>query len=194
MRLSLLGCTALASTTVLACNDVSSPTPPADLQGPSYSATVNRFTVPYFNFVTDESSGLIALLGLSPDLLADACAGEDVAFDQVKVVEVFRPDGSLKITVQGRVRTLIYSLGSITDVCELTGSTPLATGRAHVLEVDNDVFVSGNRTNSFGANLEGTASGPGGRFKVQGKFRIIIQRNGEGRVRNERFNIRRIGR
>jgi hypothetical protein len=194
MRPLLIGCTTLAATLVLACNDATSPTQPANPQSASIRATVNRFTVPYFNFVVDESSGLIALLGLSHEMLIGTCAGEDVAFDQVKVVEVFRPDGSLKFTVQGRVRMAVYSLGEIFDICELTESTPLARGRAHVTEVDNDLFVSGNRTNSYGANLEGTASGPGGRFKVRGKFRALIRRNGEGRVLNEEFSIRRLGR
>ena len=193
MRPFLLGCTALASTAVLACNDVSSPTPPAEPPSPSFSATVNRFTTPYFNFVVEASSGLIAVLGLSHEGLLGFCAGEDVAFDQVKVVEVFRPDSSLKITIQGRVRLAVYSLGSISDICELTESTPLAIGRAHTTQVDNDFFVSRNRTNSFGANLEGTASGTGGRFKVRGKFRAIIFRNGESRLQNEKFSVRRIG-
>ena len=193
MRPFPLGCTALASTLVLACNDVSSPPPPPESLSPSFSATVRRFTEPIFDIVVDDARSLAAVVGLAHADLAGFCAGDDVAFDQANVLEVTRPDGSVKITVRGKPRVTVYSIAGVTDLCELTGSTPLATGRASLSRTDNDLFVSFNRTNSFGANLVGTPSGSGGRFKVRLKFRITIQRNGNFTVRTEDFSVRPLG-
>lgn len=53
--------------------------------------------------------------------------------------------------------------------------------------------MSLNRTNSFGSNLTGMAVGEGGRYKVRARFRLAITRNGAFLVRNERFDITRLG-
>jgi hypothetical protein len=178
---------------VLACSDVSGPPPSTEAPSPSFSANVSRFTTPFFDIVVDESRNLAAVVGLGHDQLAGFCNGEDVALDQVNVLEVTRPDGSVKITVRGRPRVTVYSIAGVSDLCELTRSTPLGAGRANLSQTDNDVFVSFNRTNSFGTNLVGTASGEGGRFKVRLRFRITIQRNGNFTVRSEEVSIRPLG-
>jgi hypothetical protein len=87
----------------------------------------------------------------------------------------------------------VYSIAGVSDLCERARSTPLATGRANLRQTDNDLFLSFNRTNSFGANLVGTASGVGGRFKVRLRFRITIQRNGNFTVRSEAVSVRPLG-
>ena len=78
------------------------------------------------------------------------------------------------------------------SLCDLTSVAPLAIGKAHLARTDNDIFVSLDRTDSFGANLGGLASGEGGRFQVRARFRVTIQRNGEFRVRSERSGITRL--
>lgn len=193
MRPIVLGSTALASTLVLACSDVSSPTPSAEPVSPSLSAAVRRFTEPFFDIVVDEPRNLAAVVGLGHDQLAGFCAGEAVVFDQVNILEVTRPDGSVKITARGKPRATVYSIAGVSDLCELIESAPLATGRANLSRTDNDLFVSFNRTNSFGMNLVGTPSGGGGRFKVRLRFRITIQRNGNFVVRTEDVSIRPLG-
>lgn len=179
MHPSLLGCAALTGTCVLACNDVSSPTPAAEPLSPSFSATVSRFTFPIFTTFVDESQGLAAVIGLSHDQLPRWCAGEGVDVDEVRRLDLTRPDGSVKATSQGKLALTIYSIAGGSHPCELAEATPLATGTAHWGHTDNDVFVSLNRTNSFGLTLIGTASGPGGaRFKVRGIFRTVAHPTG----------------
>lgn len=193
MRFFLLGCATLASTLTLACSDNTSPTLAAEVPSSPFSASVNRFTAGFFDFFLDQSQNLVAVVGLGHEQLAAFCANEDVTFDQVRFLEVTRPDGSLKITSHGRPRVTVYSGAGISDLCELADATPLATGRAQVTATDNDFFVSLNRTNSFGRSLVGTATGPGGRFKVRGSFRITIDHDANSHVRRLRFSITRLG-
>jgi hypothetical protein len=194
MRPFLLGCTAVASTLVLACGDPSAPAAPmaaAEAVSTPTAALVNRFSFPFFETLVD--GDLVAVLGLSPGQLPAFCDDDFDVLDQIRIQEVSRPDGSLKVTTGGSLRLIIYPLGDASDVCDLATVRPLATGKAQLSRTDNDLFVSLNRTNSFGSNLTGIASGEGGRFKVRAKFRITIQRNGEGRVRTERFGITQLG-
>ena len=194
MRPSLLGCSALASTLVLACNEPSAPSAlssAAEAVSAPTAAFVNRFSVPFLETLVD--GDLVAVMGLSPEQLPAFCDGDDSVLDQITVQEVSRPDGSLKVTIRGSPRLIIYPLGDATELCDLAAVSPLATGKAQLARTDNDVFVSLNRTNSFGSNLTGIASGDGGRFKVRARFRVTIQRNGVGTVRTERFGITQLG-
>jgi hypothetical protein len=191
-RSFLIAAGVLAS--ALGCNDVSSPTPPAEPQSPAFSASVERFTEPYFNILVDESQGLVAVLGLGDEQLPGLCGGQEVTFDQLFDVAVNRPDGSIKLTARGSVRLTVYSLDGITDLCQLIDATPLATGTAQFNHTDNDFFVSLNRTNSFGETLVGVASGSGGRFLVHAGFRITISRDGVGQLRSASFTIKPLGR
>lgn len=198
MRRPLLGCTALASTLVLACTDATAPTAPtaptvtlAPTAGPT-ADVVTRFTVPFFDAFADGE--VAAVLGVSAGQLAAFCNGDESVLDVIRFQEVSRPDGSLKLTSQSRPRLTIYPLGNSSGPCDLVGVTPLATGKAKLSETDNDVTVSSNRTNSFGQNLTGIASGDGGRFKVRSKFRVTIHRNGNVGVHAEKFGITRVGR
>lgn len=189
-----LGCGALASTLVLACGDPAAPTVPTsavETAPPPTAALVNRLSFPFFTTIVD--GDFVAVIGLSHGQLPALCAGDESVLDLIHVQEVTRPDGSLKITARSRPRLVIYSVEGVSDLCELTSATPLAAGKAQVAQTDNDVFVSFNRTNSFGSNLTGIASGEGGRFKVRARVRITIQRNGDFRVRSERFGITRLG-
>lgn len=189
-----LGCGVLASTLVLACGDPAAPTVPTsalEAASPQTAALVNRFSFPFFTTLVD--GDLVAVIGLSHGQLPAFCAGDESVLDLIRIQEVTRPDGSLKITARSRPRLVIYSIEGVSDLCELTSATPLAAGRAQLNQTDNDVFVSLDRTNSFGSNLSGVASGEGGRFKVRARFRITIQRNGDFRVRTERFGITRLG-
>jgi hypothetical protein len=194
MRVFLLGCTALLSTLALACDEESSPTSPAENVRPSLRATVTRTTEAFFRLEVDDATGLIAVFGLSQEDLAGLCAGQVVDFDQLRDVIVTRPDGSVKLTVQGRPRVTIYPpTANLTDLCQLTEVTPIATGTVHFSHLDNDVFLSGNGANSFGENLMGTASGSGGRFQVRERFRVTILPSGEPELRNFEFSITRVG-
>jgi hypothetical protein len=194
MRPLFLGCTALVSILALACKDVSSPTLPIEPQSPSLSASVERTTEGFFRLEVDEATGLIAVFGLSQDDLVALCAGQDVVFDQLDDVVVTRPDGSVALSVQGRPRVTIYPpTPDLTDLCQLTEVTPIAKGTVHFSHIDNDVFLSGDRTDSFGENLMGTASGSGGKFFVREKFHATILPSGDLEFRNFEFSITPIG-
>lgn len=195
-RLSLLPVAALAVTLALACSEPTSPPPATQVATPSFAAaTARRFTVPFFNTFTDASSDLTAVFGITAEQLAAACAGGDFTQDEVTVVEVTRPDGSLKVTVHGNNLTVLIYSGGFEDVCELAGRTPLATGTAKVTQTDNDFFISGNRTNSFGLSLIGRAASDetGARFLVRGRFRTTISKQGLQLVRTIEFSIRAPG-
>lgn len=193
MRPSLLGCTALASTLVLACTDSSAPTAPTVGLEPTSVPTadlVTRFTLPFFDAFADGE--FAAVLGVSAGQLAAFCNGDESVLDVIHFQEVSRPDGSFKLTTRTRPRLTIYPLGNSTSACDLVGVTPLATGKAKLNQTDNDVTVTFNRTNSFGQNLTGIASGDGGRFKVRSKFRVTIHRNGNVGIHAEKFAITRL--
>jgi hypothetical protein len=194
MRPSLLGCTALASTLVLACTDASAPTDPtaaAEAVSVPTADLVTRVSLPFFDAFADGE--FAAVLGVSPAGLAAFCDGDESGLDVIHVQEVSRPDGSIKITARSRPRLLIYPLGNSSGPCDLVGITPLATGKAQLNQTDNDLTVTFNRTNSFGSHLTGNASGDGGRFKVRSQVRITIHKNGEFQIHAQRFGITRLG-
>jgi hypothetical protein len=185
------------SAVVLACGEPTGPTPSTEAGSPSLAAaSVRRFTDQFFDAITDPSTGLTALLGISRDQLARACAGEPFTLDDVTIVEVTRPDGSVKVTVHGNDLTVLVFAGIVEDVCELAGEAPLATGRAKVTQTDNDFFVSRNRTNSFGLSLIGraTAAEGGTHYLVRGRFRATISRQLELVIRTLNFSVRPVGR
>ena len=193
MRPSLLGCCALASTLVLACTD-SAPTAPTIAAEPAsgpIADLVTRFTLPFFDAFADGE--FAAVMGVSANQLAAFCNGDESVLDVIHFQQVSRPDGSLKLTVRSSPRLLIYPLGDSSGPCDLISVTPLATGKAQLSQTDNDVTVTFNRTNSFGSNLTGNASGDGGRFKVRAKSRITIHRNGKVGIHAQRFGITRVG-
>jgi hypothetical protein len=178
------------------CQDVVSPnsTPPAGPQSPSLGASVTRFTEGFFRVEVDEETGLIAVFGLSHEEIAPLCAGQEIEFDPLFDVEVIRPDGSVKLSVQGQPSVTIYPLiPDFTDLCQLTEVTPLATGTVHFSHLDNDVNLSLERANSFGETVMGTVSGSGGRFQVSESFQVTILPSGDIEFRNFRFSITPIG-
>lgn len=68
----------------------------------------------------------------------------------------------------------------------------LGTGTVHFLSTDNDLFVSGTRTNSFGGALHGTVRGEDGGWSVSGQFRALITQDGEFRVLRESLTVRAV--
>ena len=94
---------ALASALALACGESTTPTPPPTEAAPPSlaAASVGHVTDVFFDFIPDASTGLTAVIGISAEQLALACAGESFTQDQVRIVEVTRPGGSLKPTLHG---------------------------------------------------------------------------------------------
>jgi hypothetical protein len=168
------------------------PTAAAEPVSAPTATLVSRSTTQFFQDFVD--GGLVAVIGLSPAQLPAFCTGDGSVLDEVSIQQVTRPDSSAKVTIRGSVRVIVYSIGGASELCDLTAVSPLATGTAQLTVTDNDLFVSLNRTNSFGLKLTGIASGDGGRFKVQALSRATIKRNGEIAIRNLRFRVKPIGR
>jgi hypothetical protein len=69
-------------------------------------------------------------------------------------------------------------------------SAPWAVGTARAVRNDNDLDVTGTRTNAFGERLIGTASdAEGAVWHFSGHFRALITRDGEFRFLNENFTL-----
>lgn len=112
MRPALLGCTALASTLVMACADASAPTAPtvaAEAGSVPTADLVTRISIPFFDAFADGE--FAAVMGVSREGLAVFCNGDESGLDQIHFQQVSRRDGSLKRTVRSRPRLLFIPLG-----------------------------------------------------------------------------------
>ena len=169
-----------------ACSSDSPPTAPDDL-GPS-ARTANAplgpgaFVLRFDGVIglafsgPDEPYSVVA--GLTLDQLAALCAGGDFQLEPATGQDVFRPDGSVHELFRARGVTVVVLEGAFADICD----TPFAVGRGNYTSTDNDLFVSGNRTNSFGFRLRGRVTdAEGERHHLLAKFHALITRRGEFR-------------
>ena len=84
----------------------------------------------------------------------------------------------------------------LTGPCQDTDaqSGPWAVGAARTVRNDNDLDVSGTRSNAFGERLVGTATDADGAvWHVSGHVRLLITRDGEFRFLNENVTLSRGG-
>ncbi len=187
-RASLIAA-ALTCTLLSACGDQTAPT--ATPQGPDLrtsqhpdgpGALVGGGEVPFTFLFTDSESGLGIIAGVNPQDLAAFCAGEDVERGTSVVHDVVRPDGSIANHEKAKKVTLLVFLpDGDDDLCD--GSAPFAVGTGNFALHDNDFFISGNRTNSFGFHLSGQVTDVNGaRHQVSAAFQGIANRRGDVRV------------
>jgi hypothetical protein len=160
--------------------------PPQDPPGP-----VSRFTEPFAAAFFDAADGLVALGGPPPELGCFGLGFEDNLAD-FQIVEL--PSGPLKLLIHDvDMPMLLYAASSFDEICEAVFAgaipEPLATGTVRVIVNDNDLDVSGTRTNSFGYTASGTlrrADGTACHFSAM--VRALITRDGEFRLLNEDIN------
>lgn len=154
--------------------------PPEDPPGP-----VSRFTSPFAVAYVDPADGLVALGGPPPELGCFGLGFEDNLAD-FQMVEL--PSGAVKFLVRDVDQPIfLYEASSIEEICEAVFAgeipEPLATGMVRVVANDNDVFVSGGRTNAFGDTATGTLlDGDGDACHFTGQFRAQVTRSGEFRL------------
>jgi hypothetical protein len=147
---------------------------------PDESGVVERFDVGIFYFF--EGDGFVALGGPPPE---EGCIGE--GFDDLLTVQaVDHGDGVQNFLTRGDQDLWVYAASSVDQVCETLagGGTPelLASGTVRLVALDNDIDVSGTRTNSFGGSVSGRLETPdGGSCRFRGTERYTIQ-DGEFRV------------
>jgi hypothetical protein len=147
---------------LVGCGEPPSPTGPSDLSTPSFRATHNRATEP-FGFAFDNGSEIL-FIGLTVDALTSIfCTGGDFEVDEISMVHLLRPDGSLKEHYKGN-ETVVVVNGAAFDqsFCQDPSAVPTFTGIARVSLNDNDFFVTGNRANASMLHVTGTVTDASG--------------------------------
>jgi hypothetical protein len=153
----------------------------------SPGALVVRFEGALGVFFSGPDEQYSVLAGLTLANLAALCADEAFAFEPIQGQDVIRPDGSVHEVTQGRNVTILVFEGAFADFC---AAPPFATGQGRWTNTDNDLFVSLNRTNSFGFRLRGKVTEPGGqRHHVLVKFHGLINRQGAFRELTSDINL-----
>jgi hypothetical protein len=85
------------------------PTAAAEPVSAPTAALVSRSTTLFLQVLVD--GGLVAVIGLSSAELAAFCAGDGSVLDELSFQQVTRPDGSVKVTIRGSLRVIVYSIG-----------------------------------------------------------------------------------
>ena len=189
----------MASTCMLvsACNDQSSPiestlSERADLRtaqnpdGPG--AVVGRGEGGLFFIFPDPAVGLIVTAGFTLENLAAFCARQPFVTEPSTIGGVLRPDSSATDLTTAKKVTLLVFLDDNQDVCD--NLSPMAAGKGNYVNNDNDLFVSGNRTNSFGFRVVGQVTDVNGeRHRLSVSFHGLIYRDGELRITRTGINL-----
>ncbi|HYC33317.1 MAG TPA: hypothetical protein VEB59_13585 [Gemmatimonadales bacterium] len=197
-RASLAAAALACAAFISACGDRAAPTESASREGPDLRTTrnpdgpgavVDSGELPFTFFFTDPASGLGIVAGLTPETLPGFCADEDVERGTSIVRGVIRPDGSLVDHERSHKVSVMVFLDDDQDLCD--GSAPFAIGTANFFSHDNDFFVSGDRTNSFGFRLNGQVIDVnGGRHHVSAAFQGNVGRGGDVRVTRSGIELR----
>lgn len=170
---------------------------------PAQADPPEQADVPFIVLFPDFEHDVAVFWNISRDdfcaWLADGAQGEPPAIEPVSA--------SFHETGQGAVvgsyqATRPLELWVINDPanpvgpCEDTAGQdgPLAIGHAKVTSNDNDLDVSGTRTNAFGDRGRGTVvDGDGGQWHYSWNFTATIDQNGEFNVRTENHNFKKKG-
>lgn len=158
--------------------------------GPAELANVFRFEdIVGGGFILDPEADLILWVGL-PENPADAsvCSGaEDFDPGDIQLVGLLRE--VLQVLIQAEVHIHIYRLSTFSDFCT---DAPLAQGFGRFILNDNDVTVSGARTNSFGVQVTGPVTlAVGGTAQVSAHARFLIDQDGSFTVATSDVHLSR---
>jgi hypothetical protein len=156
------------------------------------SGVVSREVTTVGSLFEDPAAGLVALLGPPPEL---GCLGE--GFDDRGWRQwVDTPSGAVVSLIRATdLPVRVYTATSLEDVCGPVwdgGQPPaaLASGWARARATDNDVLVSGTRTNTWGSSANGALTrldGASCRFSAQGRWQL--DRDGTYRPLLERVRL-----
>ena len=173
------------------------------LAAPVAAAPPQRSAEPLFFIFLNEELGAVEFFNIDRD---EFCAWEAGGFVGDAPVETLVPEQSVATgkgaLVVRNVVTSTYDIWLLDDDADLSGPCqdtddqdgPWATGFARVMSNDNDLDVSGTRTNSFGDRGQGTvrevATGQG--WALSWTFRATIDRHGTFYVRADHRSFRAI--
>jgi hypothetical protein len=171
---------------------------------PTSAAPPERVEVEdFFQILLDLEHGQIAFWNITRE---DFCAWEAGGFagpppvlEDVSAQFVETGKGAVVAHFSGTAPLELWRLDEDADLsgaCQDTDaqSAPWAEGTANLTANDNDLAVSGTRTNSFGGRIRGTvtdADGTAWHYLVLQRF--LITRDGEFRVVAENFTLARAG-
>jgi hypothetical protein len=168
---------------------------------PAMAEPPERTEDPWMNVSLDVEHQLVAFWNITR---ADYCAWAESGFTGAPPVDRLVPsqyietaDGAVVAKFSATSTLELWALDADADFsapCADTdgSSAPWAVGSAHLTGNDNDLFVSGSRTNSFGGRSRGTvwdASGAGWRYHWT--FRALTDRDFESRAVVDRSTLTR---
>lgn len=188
MRPSLL---LLATSFALGCAVDSTGPPTAPVQprlvaataGPEFPNVV-RFQGEFVFSIQDPTTDLIAWAGAPDDPAAAIPCGGDQPFAIVDFQDAgVRQDVIHRLVKGDPVNLHVFRLSTFVNPCV---SSPIAVGEGRLMYVDNDAFLSGSGTNSWGFRMGGEVTLVGGgtahlmahnRFQVfpDGTFRRVFR-------------------
>jgi hypothetical protein len=193
----------LAAALALGCGDQPGPSEPAGAPpslavsrqpGPTGAFVVHDEQGAFFFVDAEPAPGLSVLIGWTLAELDHFCATGELTLGSLDELLVFRPDETLHMVVRGAQIPLLVWESNSGDLCALP-SEPHLTGTGQVSVTDNDVLVSGNRTDVAHVSIHGqVTSAAGERFVLVGGWHGMIHRgSGDEDARSE-FRLVPLGR
>jgi hypothetical protein len=166
---------------------------------PASAAPPAREEVDFFAIALDPEHELVMFWNITRD---DFCAWEASDFEGPAPVQRLIPANFVE-TRQGAVVLLgngvsTIELWALDEGADLSGPCqdtdaqdgPWAVGTARWTLNDNDLDVSGTRTNAFGERVRGSVvDGAGNTWRFSGHVRLVIDRDGEFRIVSEQFTL-----
>lgn len=180
----LLACISVAAALTLpACQDstiTSVGTPDSGILRPAQPPTASGIVVRderfAFFLTIDSKRGLTSIQGID---IVEACMGNPI-FESAPIQEIHTPTGAIIELLKGEnLTTSVWPFAGFS--CFLfTTTDPLAVGKSSVIRNDNDILLSGTRTNSFGWRGHGILyDGVGAAIRFHNNVRLLILKNGE---------------
>lgn len=159
---------------------------------PAAAAPPEEVEEPVFIVFPDLRYNLAVFWNITRDDLCDwvdsGFAGPPPVTQPVSVQFNELTTGAVVISFKATAHLELWQLDPDADLsgpCEDTAGSagPWATGSAHVVNNDNDLFVSGTRMNAFGERAQGTVMDAAGTtYHYSWVFRALIDRDEEFRV------------
>ena len=154
-----------------------------------------RSQEPIFGVVSDFSTYVLFINITAENFCAFVEAGDFESpapvEDLITVQQKETGKGAVVQTFRATVYAELWAVegGDLEAICQGAGEL-LGTGTVFIVSTDNDLFVSGTRTNAFGSTLHGTVRGEDGAWRVSGKFRALIAQDGEFRLLRDSLTVR----
>jgi hypothetical protein len=146
---------------------------------------------PIFGVVSDSSTYVLFVNITAEEFCAWDFESPPPVVELVTVTQKETGKGAVVETFRATVYAELWAVegGDLEAICGAGEGELLGTGTVFTVSTDNDLFVSGTRTNAFGATLHGTIHGDDGAWRVSGSFRALVQ-DEEFRLLSERLSVR----